>query len=92
LFHNQGKIERAREAAERFLTLLGHPEAAEAIRRGYAEGGYPRAMQLAADLLAERSASAYIQPTEIARLYAYAGDRDRTFAWLDGSMKPATPG
>lgn len=82
-YHHQKKSEQARQAAKTFLTLLGHRDAAEAMQRGHDQGGYGKAMKLAADLLAEKFKATYIQPSEIARLYAYAGDNDRAFAWLD---------
>jgi eukaryotic-like serine/threonine-protein kinase len=81
--HNRGRLDRALEAARRFLELLGHADVADAMQRGYEAGGYDRAMKVGADMLAERFGTTYVQPSEVARLYAYAGDADRAFAWLD---------
>ncbi len=66
--------------AKAFFTLAGQSEAAEAMARA---NSYPAAMKLAAEKLAERSKGSYIQPSEVARLYAYAGEKDRAFEWLD---------
>jgi tetratricopeptide (TPR) repeat protein len=85
--HNQGRLDRALEAARRFLELLGHPDVADAVQRGYEAEGYDRAMKVAADMLAERFETTYVQPSEVARLYAYAGDADRAFAWLDAAYE-----
>lgn len=82
-FHTQKNQPAAFQHAKTFLTLFGQPEASAALERGYAKAGYTHAMKLAADLLAQRSKQTYIQPSEIARLYAYAGDKDRAFAWLE---------
>ncbi len=77
-YHNQGKLEAAIHEAKTFITLLGHPDVAEAMR-----GNYPESMKIAARLLAEKSRKKYIQPSEIARLHLYAGDREQAFAWLE---------
>ncbi len=82
-FHGQGNVDRAFEHAKTFLVTLGHGEVAQTMQGSLASGGYIRAMALGADGLAARSRTTYVQATEIARLYAYAGDRDRAFDWLD---------
>ena len=81
--HHQKKYDAAFRHALTFVTLLGHPETSSAMQEGCAQAGYAKAMKLAADSLAERSTRTYIQPSEIARLYAYAGDKAQAFVWLE---------
>ena len=79
-FHAKRMYQEALAAAK--ARFAGDPEAEEALARGYAAGGYPEAMRLAAETLAARSRTTYVQPTVIASLYAYAGDSDRALEWL----------
>ncbi len=78
--HQQGKYERALVEAKTYFRVAGHTEAVEAMARGKS---YPEAMKLGAERLVEKSKRTYVQPSEVARLFAYAGDKDRAFAWLD---------
>jgi TolB-like protein/tetratricopeptide (TPR) repeat protein/tRNA A-37 threonylcarbamoyl transferase component Bud32 len=83
LYHLRKMEPEATAAARDFFVAGGHPDVAAAIDRGYRDGGYTRAMRMAGDALAARAKTRYIQPTQIATLYAHAGDRDRAFEWLD---------
>ncbi len=62
--------------AKKFFALRGDSEVAEALARGYAQGGYAGAVRLAADTLAARSRTTFFRPLEIASLYASAGEND----------------
>ena len=79
-----------------FLDIMGRPEEAiaeieRALERGYAEAGYPGAMSLAAEKLAERSKQIYVQSTQIARLYDHAREEDRAFEWLEKAYEEREP-
>ncbi|MEK6323141.1 MAG: protein kinase [Acidobacteriota bacterium] len=82
-FHQKGMHEQAVAEAKLFWRLTGHDHVASLIQRGYAEGGYPKGMKLAADTLAGRFTRTYVQPSEIARLYLYAGEKERALEWLE---------
>jgi serine/threonine protein kinase/Tfp pilus assembly protein PilF len=82
-FHQKRMDEEALAEAEKFFALLGDNEVAEALTRGYAEGGYAGAMRLAAEKLAARSNRTYVPAVRIARLYAHAGEKDQTLKWLE---------
>ncbi len=71
--------------------LRGDGEVAEALERGYAQGGYAGAMRLAAETLAARSKRTYVQPTRIARLYVSAGEKDRALEWLEKAYQERDP-
>ena len=70
---------------------MGHSEVAEALTRGYDEGGYLRAMRLAAEKLAARSKLTTALPTRIAALYAHAGRKDRALDWLETGYEERSP-
>lgn len=77
------RLEPALTAAKKFFEVKGQGEVAEAMARGYEEAGYSGAMRRAADRLAEISKQQYVQGTQIAGLYAYAGDKVRALDWLE---------
>jgi hypothetical protein len=66
------------------MILLGNPEAAERLQRGFATSGYAGAMRLWAEIGEEGAArkQAYM-PGMLAQSYAMLGDRDRAFHWLN---------
>ena len=82
-FYGKGMHQEAVAAAKTFFEALGDKEVVRALQRGYADAGYSGAMRLAAETLTERSHSTYVQPTQIARLYAHAGDKDHALEWLE---------
>ncbi len=82
-FHLKRMYEEALAEAKKFFALRGDSEVAEALERGYAQGGYAGAMRLAAEKLAARSKLTYVQPTRIAGLYARAGEKERALDWLE---------
>lgn len=87
LFHEKGMYEEALAEARKYFALLGYSEVAEALDRGYAQGGYRGAMRLAAETLAARSRTTFITPLQIAGLYARAGENDRAFEWLERAIE-----
>jgi tetratricopeptide (TPR) repeat protein len=58
-------------------------ELAEALDRGYAEGGYRAALLRYAETLAARPDAAREYSLDLAFTYAWAGDKERTLAWLE---------
>ena len=82
-YHGQQKFDRGFEHARTFFVTLGHQPVADAMRRSFQTDGYARAMTVGAEALAARSRTAYVQASEVARLFAYGGDKDRAFEWLD---------
>lgn len=48
-------------------------------------------MRLAAEKLTARSKLTYVQPTQIARLYAHAGEKDRALDWLEKAYEEREP-
>jgi hypothetical protein len=58
-----------------------------ASQKGYAQGGYLRAMRARADLAVERSQRQRIQPLQIAQLYASAGEKELALDWLEKALQ-----
>jgi len=90
-FYQKRLYEEALAEAKKYFDVLGDREVAEALERGYAEAGYPGAMRLAAEKLAERSKQTYVQPTQIARLYDHAREEDRALEWLEKAYEEREP-
>jgi serine/threonine protein kinase/tetratricopeptide (TPR) repeat protein len=82
-FYKKGMEKEAVQEAEQFFGVLGDQEVVRAIQAGYREAGYRRAMKRAADTLAARSERVHVPGARIARLYAHAGDNERTLFWLE---------
>jgi len=80
--------DRAIEEAKKWFSATGgREEVVNALRRGYANGGYRSAMRQAADTLAEISTRTYVLPIRVAQLYARAGENDRALEWLERAYK-----
>ncbi|MBZ5683341.1 MAG: protein kinase [Acidobacteriia bacterium] len=82
-FYKKGMDEEAVQAAERFFSALGDQEVVRALQEGYREAGYRLAMKRAAKTLATRSQRTHVPAVRIARLYAHAGENERTLYWLE---------
>jgi TolB-like protein/Tfp pilus assembly protein PilF len=82
-FHQKRMYEEAVAEAKKYFAVLGHSEVAEALARGYAQGGYAGAMRRAAETLAARPKLSYVLPTQVAALYAHAGEKERALDWLE---------
>ncbi|HUM05533.1 MAG TPA: protein kinase [Terriglobales bacterium] len=82
-YYKKGMDREAAEAAEQFFAGLHDEEAVRALKEGYKEGGYRRAMKHTADVLATRSKRVHVPAVRIARLYAHAGENERALYWLE---------
>ena len=82
-YYGKGLHEEAAAAARTFFEALGDKEVVQALQYGYSAAGYTGAMRAAAETLTERSKSTYVSLTQIARLYAHAGDKEHALDWLE---------
>jgi serine/threonine-protein kinase len=80
--HQKGMHEEALALRKSRATLSGDQAFADALDRGYAQGGYRAALRLAAATLVARSRQGYVNPYAIAELYALAGEKDHALKWL----------
>jgi TolB-like protein/Tfp pilus assembly protein PilF/predicted Ser/Thr protein kinase len=90
-FHQKQMYEKSLETLKAKYAAMGFREGEEALTRGYEEAGYTGAMNSAAKLWEELSRVTYIEPWLIAKLYAYAGNNDRTLYWLERGVEARDP-
>ena len=67
------------------------PAFLEALERGFAEAGRRGAARAAAELLAFRAESEYVDPLHVAGNFARAGDADRAMRWLERAFENRSP-
>jgi len=79
----RGEMEKALEAAKKFYELSGQTHFLEALTDF--EGGteYPAAMHALASAMIAHSTKSYVSDFELARIFAFAGDRASTLQWLE---------
>jgi hypothetical protein len=70
---------------------FGDQEAGEALELGETEGGYRGAMIRLAETLVARSLSSPVLFSDIAQIYAYAGENDRVLEWLERAFEQRDP-
>jgi len=85
-YYKKGMYTEALAEAKMFFAALHDREIEAALARGEAQGGYHRAMQIAADVLADRCRGSYVPTIRIARLYAHAGNSEEALAWLERAL------
>lgn len=87
LFRNYaetGMYEEAAQELERALTLMGAPDVAADVHRGFAASGYPGAMREYAKALENlQAANKVFAPGNLAYAHSASGDKDRAFYWLE---------
>lgn len=87
LFRNYaetGMYEEAAQELEESWTLMGAPEIAADVHRGFAASGYQGAMsEYAKALEAMQEAKKGFAPGTLAEVYTALGDKDRAFYWLE---------
>jgi eukaryotic-like serine/threonine-protein kinase len=87
----QRRYPEAADAAARYLAAGAQPEAAAAVTRGFAEGGYREAMRRGAAALATRSRSAYVSAGDVATLSTSAGETAQALEWLEKGYETRDP-
>jgi tetratricopeptide (TPR) repeat protein len=79
-----GMYEEAAQELERGLTMMGAPEIAADVHRGFGVSGYRGAMsEFAKALGAAQAAGKGFFPAGLAEAYTALGDKDRAFYWLE---------
>jgi len=87
----KGMQPEALAAAQTYLGMMGNRDAAEALTRGYAQGGYREAMRLAAEELAAPSKKTYVPRMLVARLYTHAAQKHLALHWLEKAFREREP-
>ena len=78
-----GRYDEAIAEWEKTMTLTGFTELAEALRRGYATGGYKGALREWSSGLEEQSRHRYFPRIVLAMVHIHLGDWDQAFVWLE---------
>ncbi len=87
----RGALAEAADAAARYLAATAQGEAGAAINAGFAANGFPEAMRRGAVVLADRSRSNVVTATDVAALFALAGDRREALDWLERAFSARDP-
>jgi len=78
---------------EQAMAGLGYNDLADALRRGYAAGGFKGAMRSwVAGWEALSRRGELVHPETVAYIYAVLGEKDRAFAWLEKACDEHTMG
>ena len=80
---------------KRAISLFGNPDdiaIAEETARVYAQSGFMAATRRQLELKEQLAKHRYVDPTDIADLYAVLGDKDQTFAWLNKAVVEKSAG
>jgi TolB-like protein/Tfp pilus assembly protein PilF/predicted Ser/Thr protein kinase len=90
-FHQKRMYENAFEQIKVYYESMDLEEGIEALTRGYEKAGYQGAMRSAAEMWEELSQVTYILPWNIAEVYAYAGNKEKTLDWLEKGVEVGDP-
>jgi len=83
-----GRQQEAIAEIQKMLTILEYQELAATVGLEYERSGFQQALKVYAKQLEEvYFHTAYIPDWYIASIYGFAGDKDRTFAWLEKAYK-----
>jgi DNA-binding winged helix-turn-helix (wHTH) protein/TolB-like protein len=86
-FWQQGRFDEAVEEERLELVLRGDSVLLAALEEGLDTGGPSGAMRAMAEALVARSSATYMDPSDIAELYARAGLVDEALLWLDNAVE-----
>ena len=94
----EGSVLAGKPAAERFAAakaylkvMWGGSDLDAALDQGYAQGGYREAMRRAADILAARSRTTFVVPTDVAMVYLEAGQTAKSLDWVEKGLEAHNP-
>ncbi len=90
-YHLMGRQEEAIQMWRASYGSGGNPEAAEALDRGYAEGGYSAALTAAAETLVRQAEVRFVPAWQIGTLYTRAGNGEAALDWLERAFEEHGP-
>lgn len=85
-YRNTGKYDDAMEQWKKFATLANDEDElsiAQEAAKVYAKSGIKASVERELELKKKLAQRRYVDPAEIAYDYAFLGDKEQTFAWLD---------
>jgi TolB-like protein/predicted Ser/Thr protein kinase len=87
VFHQKGMYENAFEQLKAYYESIDSKEAIEALTRGYEKTGYQGAIKSAIEMWEELAKVTYVLPWNVAQVYAYAGNKEKTLDWLEKGVE-----
>jgi tetratricopeptide (TPR) repeat protein len=90
-YYIKGMVEESLAMVKRLFISRGDTDVVVALERGYEASGFAEAMRSAAEELAEQSKKRYISAIPIARLYAFADEKDKAIEWLEVAFEEREP-
>ena len=90
-YHLMERHEEAIQAWRESYSSLGDAGALDALNRGYAESGYPTALEFVAELFIERLATEDAAPWQIGTLYTRAGRAEEALHYLELAYEEHDP-
>jgi tetratricopeptide (TPR) repeat protein len=91
VYHANGMYDDSLAVAQSFFSLMGYTHVKEMLASGYAEGAYQGARRQLGDTLATQRNETYVLPTDIAMVYALAGEIGRALDWLERGFEEHDP-
>jgi hypothetical protein len=90
-FHQKRMYENAFEQIKVFYESMDFKEGIKALSRGYEKAGYQGALKSAAEMWEELAKVTYVIPVEMVKLYAFAGNKEKTLDWLEKGVEMRDP-
>jgi TolB-like protein/DNA-binding winged helix-turn-helix (wHTH) protein/Tfp pilus assembly protein PilF len=87
VLHRLGENAAALGECKSLYGLLGATDVVQALEQGERRSGYAGAMKAAAQTLAKRARTTYVSGSQVALLYAHAGEYDLALEWLENGLK-----
>ena len=81
-YHNNKEFDKAYEVFVRSYKAENDTEAVLALKKGYATGGYPGALNNLAEFLIGRSSEKYVTPWRIGTIYTRSGNNNEAIKYL----------
>jgi TolB-like protein len=82
-YHKKGMYDEALTETKALYVTLGNQQTLDALERGNAENGYAGAMHQAALVMATRSETMYVMPSQVAVLFNNAGQVEQAVEWIE---------
>jgi TolB-like protein/DNA-binding winged helix-turn-helix (wHTH) protein len=90
-YQEKGLQNEAVKAYEKFLQATGREDSVAAVQSAFQRGGYRAVLRWQLKDIQERAKKQYVQPSDIAGLYAELGDREHTLALLEEGFRQHCP-
>jgi tetratricopeptide (TPR) repeat protein len=95
VYRDLGKFDLAMEEWKQSATLANDREElaiAEDAARVYAQSGLKASLTREIELRKQLTKRRYVDPSEVAYVYAFLGDKEQTFVWLDKALTEKSAG